>query len=211
MAVLDNEYREWNAYSNRYWPAHYFIDVKGHIRYRHFGEGEYDRSEEVIKALLGETGSSSVESSIPPQTFESWTPETYLGYGRARKFSSKEPIVQDRAARYTSPGMLHSGEWSVSGNWKIAKEYIVPEGKGSLQVRFNAKNVFLVIEPETGNGRIQVKLDGASPGDTPDVRKGILSPNESRLYQLIALATPGTHTLHLEVNGKLRLFAFTFG
>lgn len=209
--VLDNNYRQWNAYSNRYWPAHYFIDVNGRIRYRHFGEGEYDKSEQVIKALLGEAGSSLVESSVPQQTIESWTPETYLGYGRARKFSSKEPPVLDRAARYTSPRTLHSGEWSLSGNWKVAKEYVIPEGKGSLHLRFNAKNVFLVIEPETGDGRIQVALDGAPAGDTPDVRKGMLLPDESRLYQLVALDAPGSHTLRLEVNGKLRLFAFTFG
>jgi hypothetical protein len=28
-----------------YWPAHYFIDARGKIRYEHFGEGDYDQSE----------------------------------------------------------------------------------------------------------------------------------------------------------------------
>ncbi|OJF75740.1 MAG: hypothetical protein BKP49_10695 [Treponema sp. CETP13] len=43
--VLDNNFEQWSAYNNRYWPAHYFIDVEGQIRYFHFGEGKYDDSE----------------------------------------------------------------------------------------------------------------------------------------------------------------------
>ena len=36
----------WNAYGNQYWPAEYFIDAKGEVRYAHFGEGEYARERE---------------------------------------------------------------------------------------------------------------------------------------------------------------------
>ena len=52
--ALDNDYATWNAYSNRYWPAHYFIDKKGRIRYQHFGEGNYENSEKIIQKLLAE-------------------------------------------------------------------------------------------------------------------------------------------------------------
>ena len=48
----DNRYGTWRAYSNQYWPAAYLIDAQGRIRYKHFGEGEYDRTEAVIRALL---------------------------------------------------------------------------------------------------------------------------------------------------------------
>jgi len=48
----DNRYGTWKAYSNQYWPAAYLIDAQGHIRYKHFGEGEYERTEAVIRALL---------------------------------------------------------------------------------------------------------------------------------------------------------------
>ena len=48
----DNRYGTWKAYSNQYWPAAYLIDAQGRIRYKHFGEGEYDRTEAVIRALL---------------------------------------------------------------------------------------------------------------------------------------------------------------
>jgi len=50
------------------------------------------------------------------------------------------------------------------------------------------------------------------PGtDTIDVKKGALEPRESRMYQLVGLASAGPHLLRLEVKGRLRLFAFTFG
>lgn len=50
----DNRYATWKAYANQYWPATYLIDAKGRIRYKHFGEGEYARTEGVIRALLAQ-------------------------------------------------------------------------------------------------------------------------------------------------------------
>ncbi|MBV7542642.1 thioredoxin family protein [Acidovorax sp. sic0104] len=52
----DNRYGTWKAYSNQYWPAAYLIDAQGRIRYKHFGEGEYERTEAVIRALLAARG-----------------------------------------------------------------------------------------------------------------------------------------------------------
>ncbi|NQD94976.1 cytochrome c biogenesis protein DipZ [Pseudomonas sp. CrR25] len=52
--AIDNQYRVWNAYANQYWPAHYFIDAKGRIRYLHIGEGEYEKQERIIQQLLQE-------------------------------------------------------------------------------------------------------------------------------------------------------------
>jgi hypothetical protein len=57
--ALDNDYKTWRAYRNRYWPALYLVDKAGNIRYIHIGEGAYDRTEEVIKALLVEDLGSS--------------------------------------------------------------------------------------------------------------------------------------------------------
>ncbi|MDP9458237.1 MAG: redoxin domain-containing protein [Actinomycetota bacterium] len=52
--VLDNDSATWEAYDNRYWPAWYLIDADGFVRYRHFGEGAYDETEEKIRELLKE-------------------------------------------------------------------------------------------------------------------------------------------------------------
>ena len=55
--AIDNNYAIWRAFENEFWPAHYFIDAEGRIRYHHFGEGEYEQSEKVIQQLLAEAGS----------------------------------------------------------------------------------------------------------------------------------------------------------
>ena len=52
--AIDNNFAIWKAFSNQFWPANYFIDAQGRIRFHHFGEGEYERSEQVIRQLLDE-------------------------------------------------------------------------------------------------------------------------------------------------------------
>ena len=54
--VQDNEFGTWKAFNNRYWPAKYLIDANRTIRYHHFGEGAYDKTEEAIRELLVEAG-----------------------------------------------------------------------------------------------------------------------------------------------------------
>jgi thiol-disulfide isomerase/thioredoxin len=52
--ALDTEYSNWNRYHIRAWPTWFIIDKGGYIRYSHIGEGDYARSESVIKQLLAE-------------------------------------------------------------------------------------------------------------------------------------------------------------
>jgi cytochrome c biogenesis protein CcdA/thiol-disulfide isomerase/thioredoxin len=57
--AIDNDYAIWRAFNNQYWPAHYFIDAKGQVRFSHFGEGRYEDQEQVIRQLLEEARSAS--------------------------------------------------------------------------------------------------------------------------------------------------------
>jgi thiol-disulfide isomerase/thioredoxin len=52
--ILDNNYANWNAYGNNYWPRDYLVDNQGYIRYSHIGEGDYDQTEQMIRSLLAE-------------------------------------------------------------------------------------------------------------------------------------------------------------
>jgi cytochrome c biogenesis protein CcdA/thiol-disulfide isomerase/thioredoxin len=54
--AVDPDFTTWNAFRNNYWPAFYFIDKGGQIRHTHFGEGDYEGSERVIRELLDEPG-----------------------------------------------------------------------------------------------------------------------------------------------------------
>jgi thiol-disulfide isomerase/thioredoxin len=60
---IDSSHSIWSAFRNEYWPADYFVDAKGRIRYHHFGEGEYEKSERVIQALLKENGATGLDGS----------------------------------------------------------------------------------------------------------------------------------------------------
>jgi thiol-disulfide isomerase/thioredoxin len=50
---MDNAFKTWKAYRNRYWPNLYLADRQGVLRYSHAGEGAYDTTEQLIRKLLG--------------------------------------------------------------------------------------------------------------------------------------------------------------
>ena len=52
--VIDNNNRIWDAFKNQYWPAAYFADATGKLRFYHFGEGRYEEQDQVVAKLLAE-------------------------------------------------------------------------------------------------------------------------------------------------------------
>jgi len=52
--VIDNDNRIWNAFHNQYWPAAYYADATGKMRFYHFGEGRYEEQDKVVAKLLAE-------------------------------------------------------------------------------------------------------------------------------------------------------------
>ena len=62
--AIDNTFSIWRAFDNRYWPALHVLDAHGRIRYRHFGEGEYEQSERAIQRLLADAGARGIESGL---------------------------------------------------------------------------------------------------------------------------------------------------
>src|SRR5207342_1240071 len=115
--ALDNQYMIWRAFNNQYWPAHYFIDAKGQVRAHHFGEGEYDKSEQIIRQLLREAGHDTLPTMVATQApttgveadadvAQLKSPETYVGYARAQNFASVGGFARDQVKRYESePGL----------------------------------------------------------------------------------------------------------
>ena len=55
---IDNDFVNWKAYRNRYWPTKYLVDKRGIIRYVRIGEGGYASTEAMIERLLGESPGS---------------------------------------------------------------------------------------------------------------------------------------------------------
>lgn len=212
--VQDNDFATWRAYNNRYWPAKYFIDKDGLIRYTHFGEGAYDESEEVIQKLLKEAGSASISGTIdnPVYTVYAKTPETYLGYARISGFASPELISRDTLATYTKPSRLGTNQVAFIGTWQVMDEYANPQKSAQLMLNFDAKEVFLVMRTKGESSTVKVFIDDVQQYFGQDSKEGIVTVDADRLYKLINLPTPGRHILRLEFeDGNAELYAFTFG
>lgn len=207
--VQDNEYKIWNSYRNRYWPAHYLIDKDGKIRYTHFGEGEYEKTEKTIQALLRETGEEigedvvAIEESGPTSRV---TPETYLGYARMERFASNEKIAPDITMLYSIPSYIEDDFFSFGGSWTIMPEYSESSKGAKIELAFQAKNVFLVMRPKDVRkpGKVSVYLDG----DLVTT----LTVDKDRLYDILKLneKTRGRVTIQFD-DELIQVFAFTFG
>jgi cytochrome c biogenesis protein CcdA/thiol-disulfide isomerase/thioredoxin len=52
--VIDNDMTIWRAFQNQYWPAAYYADATGKVRFYHFGEGQYDEQDKAVAKLLAE-------------------------------------------------------------------------------------------------------------------------------------------------------------
>jgi cytochrome c biogenesis protein CcdA/thiol-disulfide isomerase/thioredoxin len=227
--AIDNDYAIWRAFDNQYWPAHYFIDAQGRIRGHHFGEGNYDESEQLIRELLAEAGfgdlpaatsaprAAGVEVAADEPDIQS--PETYIGYERATNFVSAAPTARDRPAKYTVPRTLQLNEWSLGGTWTVSAEYALSRSPGDTIVfRFHARDLHLVLGPDAANTpvRFRVMIDGHEPGqnhgsDTDEHGNGTV--HEQRLYQLIRQSgAVGDRTFTIEfLDVGVRAYAFTFG
>jgi cytochrome c biogenesis protein CcdA/thiol-disulfide isomerase/thioredoxin len=205
--ALDSNYGTWNAWGNRYWPAEYFIDRQGHVRFFHAGEGAYEEKEQIIRSLLAEPDlPASVSSSIRDDTpTMQQTPETYLGYLRLERFLSS-PVAPDEEHTYALPKSPLEDWFGLGGRWKIEGERAVAGQSAVLDFRYRAGKVFLVLGTGGSKGTVHVALNGEPIGK--------VSVDEHKLYQLAT--TPGDRVddyndLELRFSPGVEAYAFTFG
>lgn len=223
--AIDNDYAVWRAFDNHYWPAHYFIDAQGRVRYHHFGEGNYQRSEQVIRTLLREAGRTP--GSMPPVDVEASgaqaassgaarSPETYIGYQRAENFVSPGGFVLNRAQTYAYSGALKPNQWALSGQWMVRPQQARLTGPdGGIRYRFTGRDLHLVMGAEKPV-RFRVLIDGKPPGAAAgaDVNAdGYGMVGEQRLYQLVRQPGRGGEAVfEIRFEGPgVEAFAFTFG
>jgi cytochrome c biogenesis protein CcdA/thiol-disulfide isomerase/thioredoxin len=212
----DNDLATWNAYGNQYWPAEYFIDAQGRVRYVHFGEGSYGEKEKVIRRLLAEAGHkvSGAESGahgIAPSAGVT-TPETYLGAARAERFVN--PMLSPGLHRFGNPASPPLNEFAYHGRWRITLESATAAGGSSLDLHFGARRVYLVLGSRDHRRTMRVLLDGRPIPDSlagADVHNGVATISDQRLYDLVDLPRVGHHVLRLEPEAGISGYAFTFG
>ena len=226
--AIDSDHRIWQAFNNEYWPADYFIDGKGRIRYHHFGEGDYAESEHVIQELLKANGATGLDESIvrisvggveAPPSGDVLSPETYVGYRQAQRFASPERVAQDSRKTYSLPTTPSLNEWGLGGSWNVGAESgVLQSAPGKIVFRFHSRDLHMVLGPMK-NGkpiRFKVKLDGIPPGDNCGVDSapdGTGEIREPRLYQLIRQkGRVQDRTIEIEfLDPGVQAFSFTFG
>ena len=196
--ALDNAFATWGAWHNQYWPAKYLIDREGHVRYFHFGEGDYAETEEAIRSLLGESApaaSGRADTSPRGQV----TPESYLGHERLAR-NGGDAVVEDERHTYTLPRELGESELAFGGTWAIEDERAVAGNRARLRLRYRARDVFLVL---AGAGTVEVLLDGRP--------ERVVKVDGDRLYTLVERPRLGDHLLELRLTPGVAAYAFTFG
>jgi thiol-disulfide isomerase/thioredoxin len=227
--AVDSRQRIWNAFRNEYWPALYFVDAQGHIRHHQFGEGDYDKSERVIRQLLAETGSADVPRgsvSVDPRGLEvaaDWadqrSPETYVGYGRAQGFASPGSAARGIGSLYTAPSRLRLNRWGLSGYWTVEEEpAVLNKADGRIIYRFHARDLNLVMSPGAPGSsvRFRVLIDGQPPGLAHGIdvdESGYGTVSEPQTYQLIRQPQPILdREFEIEfLDPGVKVFDFTFG
>ena len=199
----------WEAFSNNYWPALYFVDRDGVIRDEHFGEGRYERSERVIQELLGiereplAVIGDGVEAPADWDNLESL--ETYIGHARGER-RTDDP-----------PASLRKNHWSLIGDWTVKEQgAVLQEAGGGIAYRFHARDLHLAMNPGTASVPFRITLDGETPGDSHggDVdSEGRGVADEPRLYQLIRQpGRVGDRTFEITfLEPGLEASVFTFG
>jgi len=227
--AIDNNYKIWRAFNNQYWPAHYFADAKGQIRYHHFGEGDYAESERVIQQLLREAGATKVAGGLieadakgiqaAPDMNEVQSPETYLGFQRAENFVTTGTLGTDKVVNYPAAGNLALNNWTLEGQWNVGgQQATLAAAHGKIVYRFHARDLHLVLGPGADGKpvRFKVSIDGQAPGDahgTDVAPDGSGTVTEQRLYQLVR--QPGAvmdRTFTIEfLDPQVGAYAFTFG
>jgi cytochrome c biogenesis protein CcdA/thiol-disulfide isomerase/thioredoxin len=224
--VMDNDLKLWGALQNNYWPAHYFVDDQGRVRFHHFGEGEYDMSERVIRQLLAEAGhapagqmssAKAAGTQAAADLAQVRSPETYIGYYRADRFVSPGGLAHDQPKTYAA-APLSLNDWSLEGQWRDQRQSarsLSPNAK--ISFRFHARDLHLVLGSASAKPvRFRIAIDGKAPGRDAGVdanAQGTGVITGQRLYQLVRQSgaiEDRTFTIEF-LDPGVEAFSFTFG
>jgi cytochrome c biogenesis protein CcdA/thiol-disulfide isomerase/thioredoxin len=195
--VQDNDYKTWDAYANQYWPAEYLIDKQGHVRHIHFGEGEYDQTDALIRRLLGTKVAAPALPDKTPTT--ALTPESYLGSERIDPARYVGTPIQPGMRRYLFPSTSPQDSLAYDGQWDVQGQRAVAGPAARLRLHYHAQYVYLVLG---GRGTVMVSVAGVSHAVRVD---------SYRLYTLVSSPVSKDALLELSFTPGVAAYAFTFG
>lgn len=217
--ALDDDMTIWNAFKNQYWPADYVADRNGNIRYTHFGEGDYDNTEDVLRTLLGVPASAPrADQGVKAETAsgQQVNPETYLDVEHGQL------DVHEGTSNYPDVGKLPAPEVGIVGSWTGAPDKITSAATGArIVLGSHAQSVNLVLATATGrpmdvivtlDGGPVPKADRGSDIHVDDAGRTVVTVNAPDMYRLIASPVVEDHQLVVVAEQPgLEAYDFTFG
>lgn len=231
--VMDNDYKIWQAFANRYWPSKYLIDKNGYFRYAHFGEGNYIETELAIQLLLKEID-PDVNLPDPMKPVRDMdtpgihshrvSPELYFGYSRGKLGNTGEP-KKGEAHEFKKPDIIQEDTIYVEGKWITSPEYMAPalndpSENAHIYLRYTSSEVNLVINPEKETGvKVVIMqdnkyLDREDAGDDVEFEsngESYIVVRDPKMYNLIKNKDVGSHLLQLSTySNGFSAYAFTF-
>ncbi len=223
----DNEMATWQAFNNAFWPAKYLIGADGSVRFQHFGEGSYDKTEREIREALTSAGydvEAIPRGGVNAQRLDpharAITRELYGGY--ERNFTSNG-VYAAQAAYYEAPDRTfeyqdipagaerNHNQWYLHGVWRNERQALVhgratEEPSDYIAFRFVARSVNVVLEsPSEEPYTVVVEIDGRpltpkeAGGDITftDSGQSVILVDEPRMYAVVELPVLGDRELRL--------------
>ncbi|NTV40568.1 MAG: thioredoxin family protein, partial [Demequinaceae bacterium] len=198
--AIDNEFSTWNAWDQRFWPAHYLIDQQGNVRQVHYGEGGYAETERLIQQLLDAPAEAPV-SADPGNNTQGRTQELYLGSQRIQ-YADNSNLSYDKPMIFAGNPAPELNYFSYDGEWNIGTESAAAISRSRIYLHFYAADVHLVLG---GRGTVTVSL-ASDPSSTHEVSiDGI-----SDLYELYS-GDARDDVMTIDVGAGVEAYAFTFG
>jgi hypothetical protein len=113
------------------------------------------------------------------------------------------------------PTDLRTNQFALGGTWSERPEEGTSGPGASIDLRFVAQRVFVVLGTSDGRARrVRILLDGRPIPDSlagSDVHGGTLVVHGQRLYNVIDLHGAGTGRLSLRFDSGISAYSFTFG
>ena len=217
--VMDNDYENWQAFANHYWPAKYLANRMGEIVYEHFGEGSYGEIEKKIRDLLG-FQDRNLYKTKPKELMGGvcypQTPELYLGHGRG-KLTYPQEFHPDREYNYPEVYKIHSDSFALLGNFLVTENYVEALSSVSeIFLNFKGTEVNIVLENEENEApTLEILLDNKILSPTirgKDINdKSEITIKEARMYNLIRSVKPLNGILSIRSkDASFKAYAFTF-
>ncbi|MBC8280796.1 MAG: redoxin domain-containing protein [Chloroflexi bacterium] len=211
----DNDFKTWDNYANKFWPAKYLIDKDGTVQYSHFGEGHYDQTEERIRELLIDAGADLSDDPLEPvgdqvehQTFLDAGPtlvtrELFAGFVLAELgeyvrqsefFKHTGSVIELEAPEDLKPGVIY-----FDGTWIVWPEHTrharnTTGYEDTLSLVYSARTLNAVLSSESGEPyQVLIKLDGEyltkeNKGSDVTIEasgESFLNVHEPRMYSVI--------------------------